>query len=140
MKNITNLNLKWHKARTLFKVVVIQILSFLLANYILLIRLNEYVTDKKEWVNSVIISNILTMIVFIIVYICMNNKAKNTMYFVNLKNATCVKNEREIRYKKIEYTQSTTQKMFGLCTLKFKSETQTITLKDVSIEALKYLE
>lgn len=136
---ITNLNLKVHIARKLFKVLVIQIASFLLANYIL-IKFIEYVPYKEVWVTSVIKANMLVMIVFIIIYVFIANKAKNKMYYVDMQNKICVKNGRKIQYQKIEYSQSITQKMFGLVTLKFKNETDAITLKDVSFKAKKYLE
>lgn len=136
---ITNLNLKVHISRKLFKVLVIQIASFLLANYIL-IKFIEYVPYKEVWVTSVIKANMLVMIVFIIIYVFIANKAKNKMYYVDMQNKICVKNGRKIQYQKIEYSQSITQKMFGLVTLKFKNETDAITLKDVSFKAKKYLE
>lgn len=139
MTKVTKLNLKLHGSRKIFKVALIQVASFLLANCIL-IKFGKYVLDKGPWISSVITSNSLVMIVFIIIYVCVATKAKNTMYFVDMQSKICVKDERKIQYNRIVYSQSITQKIFGLCTLEFKNGPQKITLKDVSTESLKYLE
>lgn len=140
-RNVGKLNLKWHKQRSVLKVAFIQISSFLLANYIILI-LGQYVAspEKSKWICSAIIANMIMAIAFAFIYVHLEDKAKNKKYFIHLIDRKCVKGDRIIKYSEIQYTQSITQRWFGLCTLYFLNSSQELKLPDVSVESLKYLE
>ena len=138
MTEIKKVNLKSHSSRKIFWVLVIQIASFLLANC-MLIKFSEYVPEKGPWVSSSIISNVIVMVIFIIIYMCITRKTKKIKCSVDIQSKRVIKNGRKIKYRKVEYSQSITERMFKLCTLEFTNLTGTIIVKDVSVNALKYL-
>lgn len=135
---ITKLKLLYCIRLSLFKVIFINIASLLFTVYIQ-IKCIEFVSEKSLWLEIAVSLDIMCMFIFIIIYMCIIYKGKTQKYFVNMKAKICNKNGRKIIYQEYEYTQSIVQKIFGLCTLRFKNSVDTVILKDVSAKALERL-
>ena len=136
---VRKMTLRWHKQRTLLETIVMQIGLMPLVNY-LMIRVMEILPERNPWIVLIVITNIVMLVVFMIIYICIAKKAKNEKYIVFTHEKKCIKGNKEICYSQIRVGQNVTQRMFGLVTLKFKNSVDTITLRNVSTDAIKYLE
>lgn len=138
-KKMQKLNLKVHCRRKICYLAFIQAAGLVVADCGFIIA-TGYVPYVHKWINSAIITNILVILAFIIIDMCIGKKVKSTIYCVDVKNKICIKKGKKLRYRDFNTTQSFMQKLFGLCTLKFENTTGSIIMKDVSVEAKKYLE
>lgn len=139
-KRVTKFNLWWHMQRKMLKLIFVNVASLALVIFVQIKVLEFDLPEAERWIMWAIILDSIALLIFSVPYIVIVAKAKKKKTFVDMQQKICISNGRKIRYQSYKYTQSLTQKLFGLCTIKFKNSVESMTVKDVSIEAVRRLE
>lgn len=138
MKRVEKIRARWHPRKIVAYLTFVFLMSLFLFGRVYT-TLSKY-TEIGEWRRSSMISVMIFTGICLIIYLCIYIKYKKEWYYINTLKFICVKENKKIEYKRVYYTQTFLQKIFGLINMYFINEEEMIELKDVSIKLNKHID
>lgn len=96
------------------------------------------ITRADVWWSSVNLTVFCFLLCVAAIYVLIIVRAKKKIGYIFGKEKKCRKGHKIITYTQVTFEQSFGQKIFGLCTIRFKNTDEKIIMRDVSTENLKY--
>lgn len=128
----------WHPRKVCTYITFCVVLGFLLG--LLGVILLSKITRADVWWWCVTLEMFFFFSFLTCVYLFIWLKSKDKIAYLYYEDKVVIKGKKKLRYTAFDISRTTLlQKIFGLITVEFKSESEKIILKDVSKKLLDYL-